>query len=394
MNILIADDESMIRQGIRRTIGQALPTCGIHLAASTEEAAGILAEHSVDIVLTDILMPGMDGLEFMRISKRKHPHLQWVVISAHSDFQYAQRAVKLGAKDYLLKPIGKKKLLECIKMLAAEALVASQQANEGRLLKSNMVYLREAVFQRYALGLDTGKLDIQPFIENYPEFHLFMVRMEPDRKQTHLEHFMIENVLSELIEAGGSGFVVSLDRHSLLGIARLRDEAEAARLETLLESHLKRYVKVPLQITRSGVHHNFASIPEEVARLRRTPEEIAAAAADTGECLRKGMHTVDVALQYIQAHFTEDLSLEKVASVVFLNPVYFSQLFKQKTGQGYKDYVICLRMEEAKRLLSDPHLRLADISERIGYQDMRHFTQVFRRKCGMTPTEYRHQGVK
>lgn len=137
-------------------------------------------------------------------------------------------------------------------MLAAEALVASQQANEGRLLKSNMVYLREAVFQRYALGLDTGKLDIQPFVENYPEFHLFMVRMEPDHKQTHLEHFMIENVLSELIEAGGSGFVVSLDRHSLLGIARLRDEAEAARLETLLESHLKRYVKVPLQITRSG----------------------------------------------------------------------------------------------------------------------------------------------
>lgn len=115
MNILIADDENMIRQGIRRTIGQALPTCGIHLAASTEEAAGILAEHPVDIVLTDILMPGMDGLEFMRISKRKHPHLQWVVISAHSDFQYAQRAVKLGAKDYLLKPIGKKSCWSALK---------------------------------------------------------------------------------------------------------------------------------------------------------------------------------------------------------------------------------------------------------------------------------------
>lgn len=387
MNILIADDESTIRHGIQRTIGQAMPACGIHLAASTEEAAGILAEHPVDIVLTDILMPGMDGLEFMRISKRKHPHLQWVVISAHSEFQYAQKAVKLGAKDYLLKPIGKKKLLECIESLAADAQLESQRVKEGKLLKSSLGFLREAVFQRYALGLDTGKLDIQPFVENYPEFHLFMVRMENDHKKTHLEHFMIENVLSELIDAGDSGFVVSLDSHSLLGIARLREEAEAGRLEEQLKSHLKRYVKLPFQVTRSGPHSEFSSIPDEVARLRRTAQD--GSGSRNEECLKSGVHTIDVALQYIQAHYTEELSLERVASVVFLNPVYFSQLFKQKTGQGYKDYVISLRMEEAKRLLRDPQLRLTNISERIGYQDMRHFTQVFRRKCGMTPTEYR-----
>lgn len=132
MNILIADDEQMIRQGIGRTLSQAWPSSQIYAASSTEEAAMILSEHPVDIVLTDILMPGMDGLEFMRISKRKHPHLQWVVISAHSDFQYAQRAVRLGAKDYLLKPIGKKKLLECVESLADEAQAESVRMKEGK----------------------------------------------------------------------------------------------------------------------------------------------------------------------------------------------------------------------------------------------------------------------
>ncbi|WP_025678302.1 response regulator [Paenibacillus massiliensis] len=387
MNILIADDEQMIRQGIGRTLSQAWPSSQIYAASSTEEAAMILSEHPVDIVLTDILMPGMDGLEFMRISKRKHPHLQWVVISAHSDFQYAQRAVRLGAKDYLLKPIGKKKLLECVESLADEAQAESVRMKEGKLLRSSLGYLREAVFQRYALGLDTGKLDIQPFVENYPDFHLYMVRMEAVQRKTHLEHFIIENVLSELLESAGHGFVVSLDRHSLLGIARLDDISEGQRVAEQLRAHLRRYLKISFQVAHSGPHEEFTRLPDVVGELRSTPLE--REAADSNVCLKDSVHTIDVALQYIRAHYTEDLSLERVASVVFLNPVYFSQLFKQKTGQGYKDYVISLRMEEAKNLLLQPQLKLADIAEKIGYHDMRHFTQVFRRKCGMTPTEYR-----
>ena len=73
MHILIADDESIIRTGAKRTLEQACPGSTIHLAAHAEEAARLLVEHPIDIVLTDILMPGMDGLEFMRISRRKHP---------------------------------------------------------------------------------------------------------------------------------------------------------------------------------------------------------------------------------------------------------------------------------------------------------------------------------
>ena len=100
---------------------------------------------------------------------------------------------------------------------------------------------------------------------------------------------------------------------------------------------------------------------------------------------------IEIALHYIRAHYQAELSLEKVASVVFLNPVYFSQLFKQKTGQGFKEYVIHLRMEQAKQMLLDPRMKLADIARRVGYMDVRHFTQVFRKKYEMTPTAYRQQ---
>jgi two-component system response regulator YesN len=130
-------------------------------------------------------------------------------------------------------------------------------------------------------------------------------------------------------------------------------------------------------------------VSEHVQRMRQ------ASATQAYEQYERGSDkAVEVALHYIKTHFHEDLSLEKVASFVFLNPVYFSQLFKQKVGQGYKEYVIQLRMEHAKKLLQNPHIKLSDIAERIGYQDMRHFTQVFRKKFMVTPSEFRHQAAQ
>ncbi|RUS44201.1 response regulator [Cohnella sp. AR92] len=384
MNILIVDDESVIREGIKRTLEQSQGGFGIYVAASADEAAKIMEREPIDIVLTDILLPGMNGLEFMKVSQGKHPFVRWVVISAHSEFAYAQKAVKLGARDYILKPIGKKNLLKLIRSLTEEIGKERAFTREEEFMRTSLKYLREAVFQRLAAGLDIGKLDLSPFMEAHPRFRLVMVTMDAGSKNVHLEHFIIDNVLTELIGLHGTGFVSSFDRQSLLGLVTLRPESEADALVGELKDHLKHYLKIPFQVLLSDELTDFKRVPQVVGQFRQ------ASASGTYVALEGGRDTsIEVALHFINAHFHEDLSLEKVASTVFLNPIYFSQLFKQKTGQGYKEYVISLRMEQAKKLLGNPNLKLADIAERIGYQDVRHFTQVFRKKFEMTPTEYR-----
>ncbi|TBL81570.1 response regulator [Paenibacillus thalictri] len=385
MHILIADDERAIREGVRRTINSSFPEYTVHLAASPEEAVQVLSQQPVDIVLTDIIMPGMTGLELMRISRRRHPHVKWIVISAHSEFAYAQEAVRLGAKDYLLKPIGKEKLIELMKAVAEERQHENDLTREKALLKSNLKYWREAVFQRWAAGLDTGQFDMASLMDNRREFYLVMVKLEGEAK-AHLEHFIIENVLSELIDTYGSGFVASFDSHSLLGILTLGQNGSIEPFMKELNGHLHRYLKVPFQAVASGLLRDPQVVPAAVQSMRQ--QDGRQQGADNE---RRSESVTDVALQYIHAHFQDELSLEKVASVVFLNPVYFSQLFKQKTGQGFKDYVIRLRLERAKVLLQDPTLKLADVAEKIGYQDMRHFTQLFRKRFELTPTDYRQQ---
>ncbi|KWX69954.1 response regulator [Paenibacillus jilunlii] len=388
MNILVADDERVIREGIRRTIGQISPDHQVFVAAKAEEAVKIMEEQRIHIVLTDILMPGMSGLEFMKISKRRYPYVKWVVISAHSEFSYAQEAVRLGARDYLLKPIGKNKLLELINNLTAEIEQDNDMSKQGERLKASLRFLREGVFQRLASGLDIGNLDIEPFIEDYKHFYMVMVQLDAEDRSIRLEHFIVENVLSELIELHGRGFVVSYGRQSLLGLITLREDASIQQFQSEVKEHLSHYIKIPFQVIHSGLSYDFSTVPQVVKRMS---EASASQVLELEPMKGSGEKAIDVALHYIKEHFYEDLSLEKMASVVFLNPAYFSQLFKQKTGQGYKEYVTSLRLEQAKLLLLNPRLKLAEIAERVGYQDMKHFTQMFRKRYQLTPTEYRQQ---
>ncbi|WP_168118632.1 response regulator [Paenibacillus sp. HB172176] len=387
MNILVVDDEAVIRNGIERTIRVNFPQHQVYTAASPEEAVELLRQKAIDLVLTDVLMPGMTGLELIEFSQRSHSHIRWVVISAHSEFAYAQEALRLGAKDYLLKPIGKEILIGKLQALcdeiSEEAAQENERTKEARLLAGNLRFLREAVVARWASDLDLGGIDLKPFIGNYPHFHLLLLCMESD-SDLRLEHFIIENVMSELIETEGKGFVASVDAKSLLGLVTLQEEEGLGRLISQLRTHLKRYLKIPFQILHTDRITDVESVPEQVRRMRKSSESQVFDHYSSG-----GEKAVEVAMQYIQANLGSELTLEKVASVVFLNPVYFSQLFKQKTGNGFKESITQLRLERAMELLVKSELKIGEISERVGYPDVRHFSQIFRKKTGCTPSEYR-----
>lgn len=267
MRVLIVDDEQAIREGIKRAVMTAFMDWDVETAESGEEALRLLDGHKPDIVLMDVMMPGMSGLELLRLGG-VHKSIRWVVISAYSDFQFAQQALQYGARDYMLKPIGKPKLIELLNKLKEE--------------------------------------------------------LDEERDAWMKQQKMLDQ-LNEAREA----------------------------VSRLLHAEAPPYEKQPDQMH---------------------PKDL-----------------IESATQYIMEHYRENLSLEKVAAAVYLNPVYFSQLFKKTKGTGYKDYVIQLRLEKAKLLLKSSDLKVTEVAEQVGYQDMRHFTQVFRKMVLMTPSEYRRE---
>ena len=95
------------------------------------------------------------------------------------------------------------------------------------------------------------------------------------------------------------------------------------------------------------------------------------------------------ALRYIDAHLSDDLRLEDVASHVYLSPYYFSKIFKEETGENFIEYLTRVRIDKAKELLVDANVSVKEAGIQSGYSDPNYFSRIFKKQMDMTPSEYK-----
>ena len=93
--------------------------------------------------------------------------------------------------------------------------------------------------------------------------------------------------------------------------------------------------------------------------------------------------------EYLQENYTQRITLNSAAALVYLTPTYLSKLFAEVEGMGFSEYLSALRIQHAKEALLDYHRRIYEIAAQVGYQDVKHFMKVFKKQVGMTPREYR-----
>ncbi|MCI5902394.1 MAG: response regulator [Blautia sp.] len=100
---------------------------------------------------------------------------------------------------------------------------------------------------------------------------------------------------------------------------------------------------------------------------------------------------VEKAMNYIQANFGGDISLDDVSKEVNVSPYYFSKLFKKETGENFIEYLTKLRIDRAKEMMKNPELSIKEISMACGYVDPNYFSRIFKKQTDVTPREYREK---
>lgn len=148
MKVVVVEDEELVRRGIVLAVDWAAVDCVVVGEASNgEEGLDVIRRYQPDLVVTDIKMPRMDGLEMVRRLREEGNGARVIILTAYSDFAYAQSAVKLGAVDYLLKPFHDGELEDAVRHLQQRAS-QSAQAPGGLELPSGAgksKYVREAM---------------------------------------------------------------------------------------------------------------------------------------------------------------------------------------------------------------------------------------------------------
>ena len=259
IHLLIADDEALERETLAQIVARRFEhEVVIETAENGRKAADTAVLWGTDLILMDIEMPGMNGLDAARAVLEQRPECRVIFVTAYSLFQYAHEAMHLGACDYLLKPVN------------PDEVEAS---------------IRKAIRQ---------------------------------------------------IEAG----------RRLAELAPVEPEAD----------------------------------PEDDA-------------AEAGENDRNALVMAHVR-RYMEDNYMFDLSLDSVSEILHISPAYLSAQFKKYQKTNFLDCLTELRINAAKELLADPFRSAAEVASMVGYEDSSYFARAFKKRTGMTPTQYRKEAAK
>ncbi len=163
--ILLADDEYLVRKGIRHLLREQPGYAIIADAADGCEAAEKAAELQPQIIILDVKMPRMDGLEALEQIRTACPNSKTIILSGYSSFEYAQRALKLGACDYLLKPVALEELLAVLQRARQRILQEKKQLESSRQNEERLSYSMSAFIEQFYLQLLNGELPEEELTE-------------------------------------------------------------------------------------------------------------------------------------------------------------------------------------------------------------------------------------
>lgn len=287
VQLLIVDDEKHVVDRFCHTIDWgAVGIEQVHKAYSGQEALSLLSQTSIDIVMTDIRMPGMSGLQLISEIRQKWQKTKCILLSGHSEFMYAQEAISYQTEEYLLKPIKDEELLRVIgrvkdKLHAEWEQVVSKQ-RLTYTIKENMPLLRSALLgdllqgrpvpestlheKMNSLGLNNGRGQ---------SFALMMIRLEElqndDMRSNSLREYAVTNIVEELFEDRYDCWHTK-DAHDYLVFVMRPKESDFTdkdvaawfqRTASVLQSAVKTYLKSNTSILISGQ----GQFPEDLRAL-------------------------------------------------------------------------------------------------------------------------------
>lgn len=505
--LLIVDDEKNIRAGLKAMIErQYRDRYDVSLAADGTEALNVIRGGRIDILITDIRMPEMDGLALIRHVAELSPKTAVIILSGHDDFQYAKEAIKFHVREYLLKPIVREEMYGILDRVEAE-LGRAEEA-ESRLDEADRVreelrtaqlhYIfvhpaidpadaaercRSAGLERLEPAYWVGALRFagdcgqnvlaQEFLargaEGHATFHLedqdgylivltdeaalfdSLMRHLKDKSVSSAYHIGLSRMKERLedVRAGyaearrAAGYSLLQPRcsSSIIRYESVMDRTDAPELpvddvrrlanmlgtdreadmkailvrlfdlkktsevsldylerlskllnETVFDDVFRTYGEASLEILRlykrvgsiyrfSDIHEYFHEAENLLFRLNDYVRTVRSTLGDNRE-MRK-------AVAYIEAHYAEDLNMATVSNHVSLNYSYFSELFKEYTGQSFVSYVKSVRIEKAKALLARTDAKIYEIGQSVGFENAKQFNRVFRELEGIPASEYR-----
>lgn len=452
--VAIVDDDIVVLSFLEKMIDwEAYGFTLTHVFRDSLKAAEQLLEDQVDLVITDIGMPRMNGIELIRYLRESGRPVQSVILSCHDEFHFAQQALKLGTLDYMLKETMEidsvEELLNRVKerldeeqlrsasFLQEEAIAYFQQEPEqdrwfacvfteekaswvqvpvlqGEMPKKSRLYVYEEAY-----FLEIEKSEAVGFLNSWARPHTVLYSDNRAKLLAHKEQrfYLPKGACAAVVDVPfqETDWFSSYDHGYQKAEHALFQESEEALCEWTENTFCRLIDKQPHpDIARSWAVKLLVDLEMKVRSLygttgktarvdpdvKQAPTVLALkgallAALEELRCCVKSrldapLHSeITKAQKYVRLHIDQKIGLQEVADHLHLNASYFSRLYKQQTGETFIAYVTKEKMNRAKELLDQTERTVEEIADLLGYEHKSYFVKTFKKQYGIPPKEYR-----
>lgn len=522
--VFLVDDEPFILEGLTMILCRFSTEISIlGQAENGEQALNYLRHNPVDLLITDIRMPAMDGIELIRQIKKLSTSTRFIILSGYDDFAYVKEGIHLGIENYLLKPVNIEELEATLENTLEKIREDRKNQYQKTYMKRNFEILRENILYRWMkntisedeLMERASLIDVNLQCESYQVILLRMWYDNSLKKEADEEVYLIcQNYFSEFsnliwfqdiqghivivfVTRNQSDFLemnrlekvlfqIQQKAYELLRVyplitlgkrvfnytsvwesyeeakelqkyrwvfeetwiinkdkVREAERSKGYKQSQVIETNLEQLSNLLIAGDQKGVTNfveevfgkitsnscmSVINIQGVITELILTMEQIACQLQLQNNniqpsydiilsCLQEARNLEELketikeiaiemakqvsappsiqspivrqVIQYTLDNYTKDLSLKILGDIFNTNSVYLGQLFKKETGQSYVQYFHSLRMQKAKSLLLNSHLKIHEIALQVGYSDVNYFYRVFKKYVGISPSEVR-----
>lgn len=341
-NVLVVDDKEIFRRKISKI--QYFYDCNEkfcvkYMAENGMEALELLQIYDdIDVILTDIQMPIMDGIELLREVKKQNLCKCTILLSAYSDFQYAREGLVNGAFDYILKPIDENN----VKGVFDRAYEHLKRQEKNRNIE---IYKIELMIE----NLFNNPSEVDEIVDEYIR-NIKSEEVTLNELKLRVAHFLKEIKI-----------YINYQYNYLSNYIPLNDIC-AFPSHYVCKEEIIDVLKRKLSVLVSEIKIFFVK-----------PE----------------MKIIQDVCNYIIENIDSDVSLQLVANQFSISRKYLSAIFKNNTGYNYVEWITTLKIKRAKFLLSGTDLLVYEVAAQIGFADVDYFSKVFKKRTKVSPSEFR-----
>lgn len=448
IRVFVVDDEKLVRRGIIGLIDwekYGMEVVGD--SGNSQETLEFLKREEVDLLFSDLEMPGLSGVPFLQEVKKVRPEIQIVVLTMHQEFELIQQSLRVGILDYITKAQIEGEnvdaFMESIRERYRETVRYTQlserrvgpeeisiweapdkkqgKAFAGLLKKAGVSF--EKLNDRHLLlqeGVQTDEFLKAPEAEQSSLICLTEVK---GIAYSQLEDLLKGTVKEKLFQDREPGRMVYEYRYPEL-VNTQPGESRKTVLELSMKMEFMLVQKVyeeTLEIIRHAALNNeervaafyhfnlhwcefsgkdFSRYFEEVGFFRwwyewkgwfdEIRKKVLERVGEDREEL-ESIQAIHQAMNYIREHMDREITLEELLRLTGMSKSYFSRNFKDVTGKTFVTYLNDMRIETAKRYLTETKQPIYWIASQVGYVDEHYFRRVFRERTGVTPKQFREK---